>query len=358
MSSKGSSRATTPSKTDVNGPIVADGFRCDVLEPNNIILADKPMREDQWLDLAFSLGIRGRAGRHWNNATSKLCQMMSKKKVYSATQTCDIFKPFLESLASDCPGLSQRDRCTYLADAVPTCETLQNTTRRLPTPTPAISVGYRRTAFSTAQEELQHGIIAGPMGEPYALDRVSQPVAGQYWPFFVVEFSDQSVEAAQQKNAVTTATLNNALTLLVGAATKGEPDGIPFSFDGKSARTFSLAIHNKTAYLSAHETGTSSAHMSAQISQYRLDSEDEVASLADRIQSILVWGQHGRLHEILAVLDELNRKVNGDHFAADMGNVQYDFDPRSLRAFKLQTPRWPDRVKVAFRAGLPSWLKA
>jgi len=363
MSSIGSSRSPTPSKTSKQSSVedsVSDDFRFDILEPNNIYLAEDILERERWSDLAFSLGLPAREGQRFNSATQKLAQRMKKRKMYSAQQTGDYIRPFIRSLVATCPKLSEQDRCTYHHDAVPTSDALKNTVHRLPTPKPAISVGYHRAAFSLSHDELQNGIIAGPTGDPCDLNHVSQPVSDHFWPFFVVEVSEQSVTAARQSSAISGATCNHALNLLAGAAADDQKDwnSTSFVFDKKFAKSFSLSVHSKVAILSVHGTEGSTAHISQQISSYRLDDEYEVASLADRIHGIMVWAQYSRLGEVVAALDQLNRKVYGNASGFTLGGspIDDDFDPACLKTLNFQPFRRPERMKAALRAGLPSWL--
>lgn len=337
----------------------SDAFRYDILEPNNIFLADGIMERERWSDLAFSLGLPAREGQRSNAATQKLAQRMKKRKVYSANQTSDYIRPFIESLVATCPKLSQQDRCAYYHDAVPTADALKNTIHRLPTPKPALSIGYHRAAFSLSHDELQNGIIAGPSGDPCDLNHVSQPVPDHFWPFFTVEVSEHSMTAARQASAISAATCNNALDLLAGAAADDQKDwnSSSFMFDRKFAKSFSLSVYGKVASLSVHGPEGLAQHVSQQIASYRLDDEKDVASLADRVHGIMVWAQYSRLGEITATLDQLNRKVFGNLAGFTLGGSPVDdFDPACLKTLKLQPLRRPERMKAALRAGLPSWF--
>ena len=363
MSTNSSTYSPTPSKASKKSSVggdTSDDFRFDILEPNNIFLANGIMDGERWSDLAFSLGLPSREGQRFSTSTQKLVQRMKKRKVHSVQQTSDYIQPFIESLVAICPKLSQQNRCTYHHDAVPTIDALRNTTHRLPTPKPTISVGYHRAAFSLSHDELQNGIIAGPSGDPCDLNHVSQPVTDHFWPFFVVEVSEHSMTTAQQANAISAATCNNALDLLAGAAVDDEKDwnSSSFTFDRKFTKSFSLSVHGKIASLSVHGAEGLAQHVSQQISSYRLTDENEVASLADRLHSIMVWAHYNRLGEITATLDQLNRKVYGKLAGFTLGGspVLDDFDPACLKTLKLQTLRRPERMKAVFRAGLPSWI--
>lgn len=361
MSSTATSRSPTPSKGIKKGAVtetVIDDFRYDVLEPNNILLADGTMNEEDWSNLAFSLGLPARNGRRFTATTRKFAQKMNKRKATTASQTYESIKPLIESLVDGSPKLSQQYKCAYHDDAVPTVDSLKNTVHRLPTPKPAISVGYFRDAFSLAHDELQDGIIAGPLGEPCNLNHISQPVTNHFWPFFVVELSDQSLSAARQAAAVSTATCNHALNLLAGAAANSydHQKHNSFDFDRKFAKSFSLSVHGKVAILSAHGIEGTALHVSTPISGYQLDNEDDVASLADRIHSIMVWAKYNKLGEITATLDQLDRKVHGSLSGLTLRGDESEFDPRYLKILKLQPPRRPERMKVVIRAGLSSWL--
>lgn len=363
MSSTSSSRSPTPSKASKQSSIeesVADDFRFDILEPNNIFLADGFLTPERWSDLAFSLGLPAREGQRSNTATQKLAQRIKKRKLHSAQQTCDYIQPFVASLVATCPKLSQKDRCAYHHDAVPTIDALKNTVHRLPTPKPTISVGYHRAAFSLSHDELQKGIIACPNGDPCDLNHISQPVSDHFWPFFVVEVSENSMAAARQASAISAATCNNGLDLLAGAAVDDQKDwnSASFVFDRKFAKSFSLSVHGKLASLCVHGAEGLAQHVSQQIASYRLDDEHDVACLADRIHGIMVWAQYNRLGEIVATLDQLNKKVYGRIAGFTLGGspIDDDFDPACLKTLKLQPLRRPERMRAALRAGLPSWL--
>lgn len=360
MSSRGSisSRSSTPSRHIAKKTLSIIHGSADLLERNNIFIEEELMDETRWFDLAFSLGMPSREGQRSNTETQKLAQKMKRRKVVSQTQTSDMLKPFIESITKRCPKLSQRDQHAYRTDAVPTLEAHRNTIHRLPTPKPAVSIGYCRAVFSSDHDELQNGIIAGPNGEPCDLNHVSQPVLEHFWPFFVVEISDTSMAAAQQATAVSAATCNNALSLLVGAAAISDKDWThrSFKFDPKFLRTFSLSVHGKMACLSAHSFQRQESHIASPISTYALDDEHDVAALADRIYSIMIWAQFNRLGEIIATLDQLDEKVHGFSSGLKIEDDPYDFDPSCLRTLKLQSARRPDRTKIALKAGLPRWF--
>ena len=339
--------------------LAANDLRYDILEPNNILVADGTMDERAWSSLAFSLGIQAKSGQRSNQSTHRLAQKMKKRKVHSAAQTYDAMKPFIDSLVSASPKLSQQNRCVYHGDAVPTLDALKNTVNRLPTPKPAISIGYQRGAFSVSHDELHNGIIAGPSGEPCDLNHVSQPISDHYWPFFVVEISENSMEAARNASAVTAATCNNAVSLLASAAAHDGRDWTSnyFMFDPKFARSFSLSIYDKTAVLSTHGAEGLAPHVASQIAVYQLDNGDDVSALADRVHGIMVWANYNRLGEIIATLDQLDKKVHGNLSGLTLSGEGYDFDPHCLKTLKLQpAKRQSGRVRVVVKAGLPSWL--
>lgn len=365
MSSRHSSRSSTPprtSKTGTAAEIADESFRSEILQPNNIVLSDYAMDAETWSDLAFSLGLSAKEGLRTAAPTQRLAQKMRRRKHHSASQIYDNVKPFVEALVSEVPKLSQQTRCSYWPDAVPSDDSVRNTVRRLPTPKPIISIGYSRDAFSIAHDELQDGLIATPSGEPCDLKRVSQPVANHFWPFLVVEISEQSLATARTASAVSAATCNNALKLLGDAAAVDEKDwnSRTYTFDSKFARSFSLSIYDKIATLSTHgvekDTAPAAVHLSIPIASYHLDNERDVAALADRLHGIMVWAQYNRLGEITAMLDHLDKKVHGSLSGTTLSAEEFDFDPKCLKTLKLQQPKKPDRMKVAFRAGLPSWL--
>ena len=319
------------------------------------------MSDERWSTIAFSLGIPTRPGKRSDHETNKLAQRMSKRKVVSSSQTFDLIASLIHKLASVHPQLSQENRCVYHNDAVPTLDSLKNTVHRLPTPKPAISVGYFRDNFQLSHDELQNGIITGPAGEPCDLNHISQPVPEHFWPFFVVEISDKSMAAARDASAVTAATCNHGLALLSEAAReeKGWSD-TTFLRDNRHSKTFSLSVHGKAASLSVHGADASVGELASVIGTYMLDNPDSVATLADRIQSIFVWGRFSRLPSIMSSLDELDRKVHGEFSGVTVLDSSYDFDPHCLKGLVLEAPRRPDRLKVVLKAGLPSlpsWLK-
>lgn len=360
MSSTTRSRSSSPSFASIKASAskLANDFRFDILEPNNILLADGVMDEERWSDLAFSLGLPARVGQISNTVTHRLAQKMKKHEVQSAAQTYTFIKPLIESLVTACPNLSQQNKCVYHKDAAPTVDLLKNTVHRLPTPTPVISVAYCRDAFTIAHDELQNGIIAGPFGEPCDLNRISQPVANHFWPFFIVEISETSLAAARQAAAVSAATCSNAVNLLAGAVSDSSKgwSSSSFDFDRKFTRSFSLSIHGRVATFNVHTSEAGAAHAATPIAVYRLDSNNDVASLASRIHSIMVWAQYNRLAEITAALDQLDKKVHCNLSSPILSSDMYDFDLRYLQKLKLQHSKRPDRVKVLLRTGLASWL--
>lgn len=317
------------------------------------------MTQENWSNLAFSLGMPAQHRQRSNSETQKLAQRMKKRKVVSASQTLEYLKPFIDSIVAESPGISQQYRCLYHGDAVPTDEVLKNTVHRLPTPKPAVSLGYYKDAFSIHHDELQSGIIMGPNADPCDLNHISQPVIDHFWPFLIVELSDKSMLAARQASAVSAATCSNALAILAGAASIGEDSPTTtnsFEFDPKMAKTFSLSIHGKEACLSLHGTQGPLPYVATTVATYKLDDHHDVASLADRINSITIWAQHNRLAEIFSALDALDKKVHGHVSGSLINDSTYDFDPSCLRTLKLQPPRRPDRIRLALKAGLSRWL--
>lgn len=363
LSSRASGRSSSASppttfKTPTQEEDAAEAMRFEILEPNNILLAEAPMSMEVWTSLAFSLGLEAKETRRSSPATQKLAQRSNKRKALSATNIIDNLNSFIESLTEPTAQLAQTSRKAFHHDAVPSVDALKNTTRRLPVPKPSITLGYRQQLFLASHDELHEGLINGPSGEPCDLQRISQPIAHNYWPFLVVEVSDDSILAARQASAIAGATCNNAMAMLAGAASDDPRSwNGPFTSSNHSARSFSLAVHEKSACLSTHHIESNEYHVSTVIANYRLNEPDDVACLAHRLHGIFVWARHNRLGELTAVLDQLSRKIHGSLPGVNLKSDPNDFDPAYLRDLKMRSPRRPDRMKVVLRAGLPSWLK-
>lgn len=332
--------------------------RSPLLEANGIYLVDTIMDTKSWSDTAFSLGLTAREVQRSGAGTLKLVQKMRKRKIHSIPQIHDAMKSFINSIISDCPELTQQNKCVFPHDAVPTAESLKNTVHRLPVPKPAVVIGHSREIFSTANIELQDGIIVNTLGEPCDLRRVSQPAEGLFWPFLVVEVSDESMLNARQAGAITAATCNNSVRLLQEAAAMNtrRPQYISDQYVRNSDPSFSLCIHGKTALLSIHSDQKGAPFIAVPIASYDLESDHDVASLAGRIHSIFVWAQSSRLDNIVLDLEKLRITIYGETRARSSDVISREVDPTSMRNSRSQQLKNPRRMKTALRAGLPWWL--
>ncbi|KAI1614865.1 hypothetical protein EDD37DRAFT_609247 [Exophiala viscosa] len=291
-------------------------YRSATLEPNNIIVEDQQMDDDRWSRLAFALGMPFGESLRASSATTKFAQQIRSQRSVTSREMAEMLVPLLASIAIDHNALKCRTDAAFCRDAVPDevhdAEIEDGWKMQLPTPKPAITLGYSNSSFTCQQLELQQYIITNNKNEPCDLHQLSQPVPDIYWPFFVVEVEEHSMLAARNACAGSAATCNNALMILAAAAQEPQRHYQDADFLwklSKAAQSFSLAINGKTACLNTHNSEGHLPHGVATIRSYRLDDEREVEALAARIRSIFVWAENSRLRSICDLLNTFDRKV-------------------------------------------------
>jgi hypothetical protein len=218
-------------------------------------------------------------------------------------------------------------------------------------------MGYAAQAFTPHQIELQHGIIANNRNEPCDLDKVSQPVPGVYWPFFVVEAQEESMLAARNACAGSAATCNNGLMMFAGVAEKPQYqyNDVRFLWSlSRAVQSFSLAINGKTACLNTHNSEGCLPHAVAVIRTYRLDDEKDVEVMVSRINSIMVWAENCRLTSIGELLEKFDGRVQ----LAQATEAKEFQDPSELAQFGLRRRRTSSIIKTVLLDSLPRWIRA
>lgn len=332
-------------------------FRYNVLEPNGIVIADNHMPEEDWSRIAFSLGIPMKQEIKTNADVARFSYRMRRRKNVTDVQVVEALSGLLHTLSSPL-ALSQEVTSEFYMDAVPCADEFKNSIHRVPKPSPSVSIGYRQKAFDHIDDELQRGIIANEQGYPVDLGRISQPVLRHYWPFLVVEVADNSIMAAKHACAISASSCNNAVRILTHAAKSD--NGLasnPFSTDSNTRHCFSLAVCGKIASLNVHEPDVYGGHILKTIRTYSLDDDDDVAALADRLRSIMVWGRYSRLPEICDKLEALNTKVNGGLPPCHMANYQDDFDPAILKTLNIRLSK-NKKKKAVMHASVPGWMRS
>lgn len=336
-------------------------FDADILEPNGILAPNMEAADANWSRIAFALGMQAKDEVHVDADVSRLCQRIRKRKVLSEQQAVDSFTTLLKPMIAPM-GFNQSCSAEYKIDAVPTRDTLKNSIYRLPVPKPAISVGFGPQHFSHLDDDLQNGIISTPLGDPADLGHLSQPVPGQYWPFFTMLVSQESLVAAQQSASISGATCNNATHLLASSlvpANNGRRQ-TGAARDNNFSISFSLSIWNKIASLNLHEHDSGAFFHTSTLRTFRLDDEQDVAILASRLKSIMIWAKFVRLPQILDKLESLDKMVNGTAASSAARPHSDDFDPAIFRVLDLRA-RKASRIRSAIESKglkMPVFLRA
>lgn len=322
-------------------------FDTDTLEPNGILAAKLETDDTTWLRIAFALGMQAKDDVHIDAEVSRLCQRIRKRKTLSDQQTVEAFTALLKPMIAPM-GFIQSCFAEYKDDAVPTRDTLKNSIHRLPVPKPAISIGFGPQHFTHLDDDLQNGIISTPLGDPADLGHLSQPVPGQYWPFFTILASEESLVTAQQFASVAGATCNNATHLLASALSLPHNrkwlTGV--TRDQNFSISFSLGVSNKTAALNLHELDGGVLFHTTTLRTFRLDDEQDIAILASRLKSIMIWAKFVRLPQLLDKLESLDRMVNGTAASSTSRPYSDDFDPAIFRILDLRTKK-SGRIRTA-----------
>ena len=232
---------------------------------------------------------------------------------------------------------------------------------RLPTPRPAIVVGYNPQVFTPHYLELQQGIIADPNGEPQDLGNISQTTPGIFWPFLIIDVDEKSMLAARNSCAGAAATCNNALMILAGALVEPGQHKYDEAFIQSLSRgvhSFSISVSGKTAYLMSHNSEACVAEAVGTVRSYNLDLENEFQALGHRIRSILIWAQKARLQSIMGLLDRFDRRVN----FVDMSKAQETVSRLPLELEDSVSAATESRqrksvFKSAISSSMPAWSR-
>ena len=288
---------------------------------------DGDMSTQQWASLASTLGIQSTDTPRSSPEAQKSARKMGKRRTIPEKQLTELLLPLITSITSSHTRLLPALSTTFNREAVPLDHPsfIFNKTR-LPTPRPAITLGYNPQIFHPHYRELMEGIISDSSGQPRNLDKISSACPGTYWPFFVVEISDDSYSPSQAaaSAAAATATCNNALLTLASVLNDvSNPIEHDPSFRDMLTTcisSFSLAITSqiKSATLFAHTTSFSSSYDSSAspivdavepIKTYNLQSPVEVEHLSSRLNSIFPWANETRLLAIMDLLDRFDERV-------------------------------------------------
>ena len=282
------------------------------------------MSTQSWTTLASSLGISSTDTPRSSPECQKLARKISKARKINESSMTELLLPVITGLTTAHPRLAPVLSATFNRDAIPLDHPsfIFNRTR-LPTPRPAITLGYNPQIFHPHYLELMQGIISDPAnGQPRNLDKISMACPGTYWPFFAIEINDDSFSPshAAASAATATATCNNALLTLASVLNDiSNPIVHDIAFRNmltKSISSFSLAISTqiKSATLLAHSTSFDAYDGSAldavsAIKTYNLSNPSDIESLSARLNSIFTWAETARLLSIMDILDKFDARV-------------------------------------------------
>jgi hypothetical protein len=252
---------TASSRSLPLGSSTTSDQRSDYLSTHGYELDASSMGQDQWATLAAALGMAPVDDPATNPDIAKVAHKIRKRRTLTDKHRSELLTTIVASIAHNHPRLSLATQASFNRDAVPLDVPQFGIDSqwkiRLPTPKPAIAVGYNPSVFSSHQRELQQGIISDPTGEPRDLSRISQTTPGLYWPFFIIEIDGDSMIAARNASAGATATCNNALLMLAGAVVdpqNPEHDEEFINSLSRAIHSFSLAVSGKTACLMTHNS--------------------------------------------------------------------------------------------------------
>jgi hypothetical protein len=279
------------------------------------------MEEDEWSQLAFSLGMPTREMNTPGTEAKRFAQRVKQRKKDPNTRIDDMLEMLLLPLCKAQDKIDFATDAPFWREAIPQEVTDQDVEQgwslQLPTPKPAFTFGYRRDAFRQHYQDLQNGIVNKDNGEPCNLSQVSQPVPEIYWPFLVIESrpaaSSNAMRSAKYACAGAAATCNNAIIILSNAAQKPNEYSTSPSLQWdtlKLAQTFSLAVDGRVACLSSHNSQGVLPHAMTAVRSYNLEDEIQVQMLCSRLKSIMVWAENFRLPTIMELLDRLDRRVH------------------------------------------------
>ena len=280
------------------------------------------MSTQQWAGLASSLGIKPSDTPRSGPEAQKFARKIGKRRNIPEKQLTELLLPVLTSISNDYPRLLSVLSTTFNREAVPLDHPsfIFNKTR-LPTPRPAITIGYNPQIFHPHYRELMQGIISDSSNQPRNLDKISQACPNMYWPFFAIEISDTSMSPtiSAASAAATTATCNNALLTLASVLNDiSNPIVHDTSFRTlliTSIASFSLSITTqiKSATLYAHTTSFSLDGIATDaiepIRTYNLNNPSDLDHLTARLSSLFEWAEKTRLLAIMDLLDKFDARV-------------------------------------------------
>lgn len=282
----------------------------------------------RWTAVADALGISPFDAGPVGDDARKWAHKVSKRRKIGAKQMTDIIWLAVASSAVKHKGIHPTSDNVFNREPIPNyAPSLNSTANRrigiLP-PRPAVTVGYRVQTFTSHQRELQHGLISDIDGAPRDLSKLSQICKDTYWPFFVVEIHDTSLQAASDLAIDGTATCNNALMTLASALLNPNalsPDDHLVDCVNQGIASFALAIHKKKARLIAHFCEGFVSETAGVVQTYNLESDKDMAALLVRIQGIFAWAEGPRLAAITELLNTLDRRVSFSECLADQETV-------------------------------------
>lgn len=276
--------------------------------------------EESWANLAFSLGIPAADASRPNSDAKKFAQRIRRRQDISNKQMLEYLGSLMGKIRKNRPSIRHKKSVAFCPDAIPQPS---NSAGIIPIPCPGLTIGYRQNAFCSWHVQIQNGIISGEDGTLH-LAGISQPIPNVYWPFLVIEVSEESMLAAQHLCGAAAATCSNAVMILSRAVFSAEGGRFPQSFylsnSQKAAISFSLAVHDRVARLNVHQITSNFRQECHTVRCYRLFDEYEVEALVARIESILLWAEHSRLPAIVQILEicsqrPLGQRLTGREFA-------------------------------------------
>lgn len=271
--------------------------------------------QEQWQNAALNMGISPSDNGPITEEARKMSKKVDKRR--GVKQMAEIMSTVVHAVAASHQGLHPTADNLFnrepIPSFVPRLDSTANRRTGLLPPRPSVVVGYRSQVFTNDQRELQHGLISDVDGAPRDLGKLSHVCSATYWPFFMIEVSEISIQAACDLAIEATATCNNALMTLASALldpTSTEADAKLIECVNRSIASFALAIHKKTAKLIVHYSDGFIAETAGIVQTYELDSEQQMSALLARIQNIFIWAEDVRLKAVIDLLAILDRRVN------------------------------------------------
>lgn len=351
--------------SDKSSPFASPYFRQHTLRPNNITVEDDQLDDERWARQAFALGMPFGDVHRPNSEARRFAQKVQRKSRMSEKQMTELLLPLIQSSTKSSQALQVKTNTTFHEDVVPKGSTSSHSTWSMPVPVPKpnIAVGFTPKIFNEHELELQEGIISSSHGLPYDLAKVSQPTAGIFWPFFVVEVQQESLHAAQNAAAGSASTCNNAMALLAEAS---QPRTLlrqwrdSFWRSQSAVQSFSLSVSGKFATLNLHTCLGGQSHTAAAVRTYDLASERDMEALVARLGSIFIWAENCRFQSIFTLLQDLDKlvKLESRDFASDAFEIENLHRPNRATSSGSLSPRRRFSGFKSILADLsPKWIK-